>query len=65
MILFCSKSGIGCIPPGMYDEVKVHIKEMLDVGAIRPSNSAVNTSLEKRWEITVLYQPMEIECQNY
>ena len=28
-----------CIPPGMYDEVKVHIQEMLDVGAIRPSNS--------------------------
>ena len=27
------------IPPGMYDEVKVHIQEMLDVGAIRPSNS--------------------------
>ena len=28
-----------CIPPGMYDEVKVHIQETLDVGAIRPSNS--------------------------
>ena len=28
-----------CIPPGMYDEVKAHIQEMLDVGAIRPSNS--------------------------
>ena len=28
-----------CIPPGMYDEVKVHIQEMLDVGAIRSSNS--------------------------
>ena len=27
------------IPPGMYDEVKVHIQEMLSVGAIRPSNS--------------------------
>ena len=27
------------IPSGMYDEVKVHIQEMLDVGAIRPSNS--------------------------
>ena len=23
-----------CIPPGMYDEVKTHIQEMLDVGAI-------------------------------
>ena len=28
-----------CIPPGMYDEVKVNIQEMLDVGAIRPPNS--------------------------
>ena len=28
-----------CIPPGMYDEVKAHIQEMLDVGTIRPSNS--------------------------
>ena len=28
-----------CIPPRMYDEVKNHIKEMLDVGAIQPSNS--------------------------
>ena len=27
-----------CIPPGTYEEVKVHIQEMLDVGAIRPSN---------------------------
>ena len=26
-------------PPGMCEEVKVHIQEMLDVGAIRPSNS--------------------------
>ena len=23
-----------CIPPGMYNEVKAHIQEMLDVGAI-------------------------------
>ena len=28
-----------CIPSGMYEEVKAHIQEMLDVGAIRPSNS--------------------------
>ena len=27
------------ILPGMYEEVKVHIQEMLDVGAIRPYNS--------------------------
>ena len=27
------------IPPGMYEEVKAHIQEMLDIGAIHPSNS--------------------------
>ena len=27
------------IPPQMYDEIKAHIQEMLDLGAIRPSNS--------------------------
>ena len=27
------------IPPQMYDEVKTHLKEMLDLGAIRPSHS--------------------------
>ena len=27
------------ISPQMYDEVKAHIQEMLDLGAIRPSNS--------------------------
>ena len=27
------------IPPQMYNEVKAHIQEMLDLGAIRPSNS--------------------------
>ena len=27
------------IPPQMYDEVKTHIKEMINLGAIRPSNS--------------------------
>ena len=28
-----------CIPPHMYDDVKVHLQEMLDIGAIRKSNS--------------------------
>ena len=27
------------IPPQMYDEAKTHLQEMLDLGAIRPSNS--------------------------
>ena len=58
-----------CIPPGMYDEVKTHIQEMLDVGAIRPSNSpwasAIVLVWKKRWEITILYQHVEIGCQNH
>ena len=33
------KEGYRCIPLRMYDEAKNHIKEMLGVGAIRPSNS--------------------------
>ena len=28
-----------CIPPGIYEEVKAHIQEMLNIGAIHPSNS--------------------------
>ena len=55
------------IPPGMYEDVKVHIQEMLDVDAIRPSNSlwASGTSLEERWKIMVLYRPVEANCQDY
>ena len=39
-----------CIPPGMYDEVKVHIQEMLDVGAIRPSNSPLASAVILVWK---------------
>ena len=28
-----------CIPPHMYDDVKAHLQEMLDIGAIRKSHS--------------------------
>ena len=53
------------MPPGIYDEVKVHIQEMLDVGTIGPSNSpwanAVILVWKKDGEITILYQSMEIE----
>ena len=33
------------IPPQMYDEVKAHIQEMLDLGAKRPSNSPWASSI--------------------
>ena len=33
------KKCYSCIPLGMYDEVKTHIQEMLDLGAIQSSNS--------------------------
>ena len=39
-----------CIPPGMYDEVKVHIQEMLDAGAIRPSNSPWASAVILVWK---------------
>ena len=39
-----------CIPPGMYDEVKVHIQEMLDVGAIRSSNSPWASAVVLVWK---------------
>ena len=39
-----------CIPPGMYEEVKVHIQEMLDVGAIRPSNSPWASAVVLVWK---------------
>ena len=52
----------------MYNEVKVHIQEMLDVGAIQPSNSpwasAVVLLMEKKREIKILSQSAEIECWN-
>ena len=33
------------IPPQMYDEVKIHIQEMLDLGAIRHSNSPWSSAI--------------------
>ena len=38
------------IPPGMYTELKVPIQEMLDVGAIRPSNSPWASALVLVWK---------------
>ena len=41
------------IPPQLFSEVKAHLQEMLDLGAIRHSKSpwasAIVSSKEKRW----------------
>ena len=34
----------------MYEEIKVHIQEMLDVGAIRPSNSPWASAVVLVWK---------------
>ena len=33
------------IPPNMYDEVKQHLKQMIDLGVIRPSNSPYSSNV--------------------
>ena len=38
------------IPPGMCEEVKAHIQEMLDVCAIRPSNSPWASAVVLIWK---------------
>ena len=50
MILFHSKSGIGHIPPGMYEEVKVHLQEMLDVSTTIPSNIPLASAVVLVWK---------------
>ena len=47
------------IPPQLFSEVKAHLQEMLDLGAIRHSNSpwasAIVLVRKKRWKTQVLY----------
>ena len=47
----------------MYDDVRAHIQEMLDIGAIHksysPWASAVVVGLKKGWWPEVLYRPQE------
>ena len=39
-----------CIPLGMYEEVKADIQEMLDIGAIHPSNSPWASAVVFVWK---------------
>ena len=54
-----------CIPPHMYNDMRAHIQEMLDIGTIHKSHSPVgqhsSPSLEKGWWPEVLYQPQETQ----
>ena len=46
------------IPPPLVEEVRNHLKEMLESGAIRPSQSAwcnAGVSMEKGWWLVFLY----------
>ena len=52
-----------CIPPGMYDEVKVHIQEMLDVGTIRLSNSPWASAVILVWKKMENYD-FVLPCKN-
>ena len=49
----------------MCEDVKVHLQEILDIGAIQklysPWASAIVLVWKKGWELEVLYQPQEIE----
>ena len=33
------------IPPGMYQEIRDHLKEKMDCGAIRPSSSPLSSNI--------------------
>ena len=39
-----------CIPPGMYEEVKAHIQEMLSISAIHPSHSSWASAVVLVWK---------------
>ena len=39
-----------CIPPHMYDSIKAHLQEMLDIGAIRKSHSLLGSMVVQVWK---------------
>ena len=58
-----------CIPPHMYDDVKAHIQEMLDIGAIQklhnPWTSTVVLVQKTGQQPQVLHWPQESEQSNH
>ena len=57
------------IPPHQYEEVQKHLKEILDVGAIRCSNSpwasSLGVSLKEGQVSPILHRPQEIKRKDY
>ena len=50
------------IPPHQYEEVKNHLKEMLEIGTIRKSESVGKcccACLQEGWRVAILYQSSE------
>ena len=55
-----------CIPPHMYNDVRAHIQEMLDIGTIHKLHKVhvdqySSPGLEKGWWPEVLYRPQETQ----
>ena len=44
------KEDYQCIPPHMYDDVKAHLEEMLDIGAIRKSHISLVSAVVLVWK---------------
>ena len=57
------------IPPHQFEEVRKHLQEMEEIGAIRRSNSAWASPVvlvrKKDGSLRVLHRSQEVECQNY
>ena len=51
------------IPSNMFEEVRKHLKEMLEIGDVRKSNiSWASIGKKERWKLKVLYRFEKIEC---